>query len=309
MWQEYMSCVYYRLDIVPTGPAPVQGELQTIELQSIGISRFSASSQRVIRRRSAASIDAHEHFVFLLPTRQAMAYEQRGKAGYILPGDVVMLNSSEGYVVNVPDDSQNITFKIPCELLRPRVRGIDALCARQPSAGPHFAPILSQLGMTLLSLGSTKASLLLQDAVLDLVGVMTERGDGESPSTSIDSSNVLHVFYESVTSYIARRFREPLTPESVALAHRVSVRYLHKAFSAHGTTFGRDLMEIRLLEAQRMLSKPRAPGSKRPPQIAQIAYACGFTTAAHFSARYRERFGVTPSEGTAAHRNHSVPSI
>lgn len=305
-WQAYMSCVYYELDIIPSGTAPVHGELQRVELQSVGVSRFSASSQRVVRRRSAASIDVHENFVFLFPTRQAMEYEQHGKTGFVLPGDVVMLNSSEGYVVNVPDDSQNITFKIPCELLRPRVKGIDALCARQRPASSQFVPILSQLGSTLLTLNSTNASLLLQDAVLDLLGVMTESGDNKTPSAGVESSGMLHVFYESVMGYIARRFREPLTPESVALAHRVSVRYLHKAFSAHQTTFGRNLMEVRLLEAQRLLSQPPAQGLRRMPQIAQIAYACGFATAAHFSARYRDRFGITPRECMAAPRSRSL---
>lgn len=298
-WRDYMSQVYYQLDIEPFGTQVLRGELVRAELESVGVSHFKANAQRVIRRQAAASRDAVENFVFLFPTRQPMQYEQRGHAGQVLPGDVVMLNSSESYAVNVPDDSENITLKIPSDLLRPRVRGIDGLCARTRPGSVAMVPVVSQLGAQLLTMGPTQRSLRLQDAVVDLIGIMLEIG---AAARMPDCASIIDALYLDAKTSIARRFREPLTPEMVAKAHRISVRYLHKAFASHQTTFGRVLMEVRLEEARRMLKRKESPGPA--PHIAQIAYTCGFSTAAHFSARYRERYGLTPME---EHRSTLAP--
>ena len=45
-------------------------------------SNFRADAQRVIRRREAAKADKTEDFIFLLPTRHAMRFLQRGARGW-----------------------------------------------------------------------------------------------------------------------------------------------------------------------------------------------------------------------------------
>lgn len=94
-WQEYMSAVYYDLDIVPLSADKVRGELYEVQFPSIGLSQFKADAQKVVRHKSAAQRDKSENFVFLFPTRQRMAFEQNGRAGVVLPGSVFLLNSAE----------------------------------------------------------------------------------------------------------------------------------------------------------------------------------------------------------------------
>src|SRR5438876_9390097 len=80
-WRQAMAEVYYRLDIVPTGSAPLNGELIDWQLESLGVSNFKADSQRVIRRKQAAKIDGSENFVLLFPIQQQMQFEQRVDRG------------------------------------------------------------------------------------------------------------------------------------------------------------------------------------------------------------------------------------
>lgn len=83
-----------------------------------------------------------------------------------------------------------------------------------------------------------------------------------------------------------------LGPARVAASFDISVRYLHRLFSASGTTFTEYLIEQRLARAQLMLADPRYQARK----ILAIAYDCGFRNINHFGLRFRVRYGLTPGE-------------
>jgi AraC-like DNA-binding protein len=294
-WRQAMAEVYYRLDIVPTGSRPLNGELVDWQLESLGVSNFKADSQRVIRRKQAAKIDGSEDFVFLFPVHQQMQFEQRGRTGLVEPGSVFLVNSAEDYVIDVPDGSENITIKIEREALRDRVKNIDARCARMNIANPHLVPVVSQLGFQLLKVQECGDSLRLQDAVLELICLMLELNDG-SGNLDLVRQPLASILFDRISGYMRRHIRDPhLSPEAAAQAHKISVRYLQKIFQINDTTFGRELMEMRLLEAHRLLIDTARNFSARI-NIGQVAFICGFNNQAHFSARYRERFGTAPCD-------------
>ena len=80
-------------------------------------------------------------------------------------------------------------------------------------------------------------------------------------------------------------------PQDLAEACGVSKRYVHSVFARAGTTFGRELIELRLRSARQLLSNPRF----RSWSISQIALECGFSDQSHFSRRFRKRFDAAPS--------------
>jgi len=80
------------------------------------------------------------------------------------------------------------------------------------------------------------------------------------------------------------------------LAARVgfSPRQLERLFHSHiGRTPTRFYLEMRLERARRLLLQTSMP-------ILDVAIACGFVSASHFTKSYREFFGHTPSEERAA---------
>ena len=82
-----------------------------------------------------------------------------------------------------------------------------------------------------------------------------------------------------------------LDPAMVAAALGLSRRYIHLVFASAGTTFSQELYTCRLNRAQRLLCDKRFDGLG----IAEIAWNCGFSEPSHFTRRFRERFGSTPS--------------
>jgi AraC-like DNA-binding protein len=83
-----------------------------------------------------------------------------------------------------------------------------------------------------------------------------------------------------------------LGPANVAQAFEISVRHLHRLFAARDTTFTEYLTDLRLQQAQRMLSDSRHARQT----ILSIAFDCGFRDINHFGRRFRVRFGFTPGE-------------
>ncbi|QDG93790.1 helix-turn-helix domain-containing protein (plasmid) [Rhizobium sp. NIBRBAC000502774] len=291
-WQEYMSAVYYDLDIVPLSADKVRGELYEVQFPSVGLSHFKADAQKVVRHKSAAQRDKSENFVFLFPTHQRMAFEQNGRAGVVLPGSVFLLNSAEGYMIDVPDQSENVTLKISCDALRSRVNKIDDICGTRNFANPFLVPVVAQMGAQLLKFDGGGDSMKLERALTDLVCLMIEtRSEGDL--TMRDRQSLVSVMYDRLMSYTRAHFRDPdLSPTGVASAHRISAGYLHRVFHRHGMTFGDAVMEMRLVESCRMLRQ--AKDLNQSINLGQVGYSCGFVSQAHFSSRFKERFGVSP---------------
>jgi AraC-like DNA-binding protein len=72
----------------------------------------------------------------------------------------------------------------------------------------------------------------------------------------------------------------------------ISLRTLHKRFQDADTTFGKWILENRLLACQRAFEDPRHASFT----ISQIAYGWGFNDLSNFSKAFKARFGVSPTE-------------
>lgn len=78
------------------------------------------------------------------------------------------------------------------------------------------------------------------------------------------------------------------TPEAVARAQGVSRRGLDGLFAETGLTIAAALWETRLLRARALLAESKL-------RVLEVALHTGFRTEAHFSRRFRARFGIAPS--------------
>jgi AraC family transcriptional activator of tynA and feaB len=154
-----------------------------------------------------------------------------------------------------------------------------------------------------------------------LLQLMIEASQGNDPANALPETQMQLVVYdllaalfapdgvERVSAYtdklfaricrmIEARSADPhLTPSVVAAETRISVRYLQKLFSARGTTCNYFIHSLRLDHASRLLQRRSLSRSGEP--LGEIAFACGFLDYAHFSRKFRERFGHPPSAHSA----------
>lgn len=82
---------------------------------------------------------------------------------------------------------------------------------------------------------------------------------------------------------------EPLKRDTLASRAGISLRQLERLCLAHlGSSIAEIYLAIRLDRAAELLRSTGLP-------VTQVAMACGFRSPAHFSRRYRQRFGKPPS--------------
>ncbi len=104
-----------------------------------------------------------------------------------------------------------------------------------------------------------------------------------------------------------------LSPRAIAAANGVSVRQLHRVFSATGTTVSQWVRKLRLARCAAELRGERinpqgglknaTPGASEG--ITHIAFRWGFNDSAHFSKAFRAEFGQSPRAYRAQYRDGS----
>ena len=127
---------------------------------------------------------------------------------------------------------------------------------------------------------------LLADTTLDLLrSVVTEAGTDRSLRQDV----LQYSLGARIEHHILAHLGDPeLSPESIAKAHFISLRQLYYVCS-RAENLSEWIMERRLDAAHRLLT------ATSHPNVSAIARRCGFANSAHFSRRYRLRFGTTPT--------------
>jgi AraC-like DNA-binding protein len=96
-----------------------------------------------------------------------------------------------------------------------------------------------------------------------------------------------------VRAFIRQHLAEPdLTPEKIAAAHNISVRYLYKVCAAADFSLHQWVTSQRLQGARDELAGP----ASRHRSIAMIAQRWGFSNPTHFSRRFRVTYGISPRD-------------
>jgi len=96
-----------------------------------------------------------------------------------------------------------------------------------------------------------------------------------------------------IKDHVERNLADPaLCPASIAAAHHISVRYLHKLFAAEQLTVSGYLRGRRLRRCALQLRDPRLAGVP----IAVLAGRAGFGDLSGFGRAFKTSFGLTPSQ-------------
>jgi transcriptional regulator GlxA family with amidase domain len=117
------------------------------------------------------------------------------------------------------------------------------------------------------------------------------RHSGEPQRMDIQArTGVTHPDLLECIELIEANIEQPLTPAELAELVGISKRQLERLFRRYlNTTPARYYLTLRLETAKQMLEKSSV-------KIIDVAIACGFKSAGHFSSRYYSSFGVTPRE-------------
>lgn len=131
----------------------------------------------------------------------------------------------------------------------------------------------------------------LVDQIADTLGAPMPRDGSECQRIPyVTAAGERHPRLNDALRLMEANTEEPLDTETIARLVGVSRRQLERLFRQHlDVVPSRYYLELRLAKARSYLLHTGKG-------VLQIGLACGFTSAAHFSNTYRERYGMSPRE-------------
>lgn len=272
-----------RMDISEFGP--VQASLMTSTPYS------AERTPRLIRKADPGL------FRLVCTVRGHGVMAQDGRQAEFGPGDLMLADTSRPYRAELSPDvpgGQVLVLCLPRSLLPFSHRDLRHLAGVRlrgdQGMGALSSQFLLQLAQHMHELGPSDTARL---ATLTL-DVFTA-----ALATALDAEDTVppharrRVLMAQIFGFIRRNLADPqLTPDAIAAAHHISLRYLHKLFHQEGHTVAGWVRERRLERCRRDLADPRL--ADRP--INAIAARWGFGSAAHFSQVFRGTYGVSPGQ-------------
>jgi AraC-like DNA-binding protein len=293
-WSEQSARAFFPMSIRPLVRRPFSARLDAHQLGSVRIARVSGDPNVCIRtRRDIASGDPELLRVLLL-RHGSTRVEQDGRWCVLGDGDMTIYDSSRPFAVHARRPFDLLVCGLPLAALRWDADRMLALAAeRLPAhaAVPRmFAAFVGDLALAARGGELADAELELAETVVSFCRALAHHDRDRLGALARPSAR-------RIKAYIDANLGDPaLGPATIAAAHHVSVRYVHRLFEPEGVTVSAWIRARRLDGCRGDLLDPAL--AEQP--VSLIARRWGWTDAARFSRRFREAYGCTPSEVRAA---------
>jgi AraC-like DNA-binding protein len=300
VWREIIGRKIVRVDIEPLRDKPFRVDASLRVLPGLGIMSARMSQFRLARSPELVA-DGNDDLRLAVNISGAEAVRQRGREVTLGSGDAILVSMAETGSIERYSSGQRLGFNIPRNVLAPLVTNVEAAAIRRiPRETPALRLLMNYVGVLQDedALATPELRRLVVSHIHDLAAlVVGATRDAEAVAQGRGARAArLHAIMVDVAENLGR---SDLSIGAVARRHRLGTRYIQRLFETEGTTFSEFVVGQRLSRARRMLSDPRLTNR----MIADVADACGFSDPSHFGRRFRQFFGVTPSDVRA--RNDS----
>jgi AraC-like DNA-binding protein len=261
------------------------------ELAALDVFRVAASPNDCLRTPGGIAARDPEQLQLHVLRRGRCVVAQDDREDVLEAGSLTTLDSSRPWALRAVAPFELVVFAVPKALLRPFG---DALSRRTAIAIPGDAGLGSLAVPFALayadrledgSLGDAREE--LGETLLGLLRALALDGT-PAPSPSL---------LPQVRAHIERNLGDPaLGPASIAAAHFISTRSLHRLFAEEDCTVSEWIRRARLERCRRDLADPALARDT----IGAIATRWGMPDAAHFSRLFRAAYGCSPREHRAA---------
>ncbi len=283
-WVDTVCDRFLELDIDSPVRERFRARLDQTELGPATANWLCADAQRV-RRTRAKIARAHSSFLLMQLRAGRVQITQAGRSTLLSAGECILLDGAQPYELECPEATRSCVLQLSDEWLSHWVSAPERLAPRH-FAGRGWSGALCA-AVASLEIDSCDHLALPRGEVADHIAALLRLALGPEPRDGEDGRHLQERLLRTLRSGLS----DPrLSPATLAAEHRISVRSLHYAFAATGTTFVEQLMRARLQRARELLADPHL----RDLPVIEVAARCGFADPSHFARRFRRQFGVTP---------------
>jgi len=272
-------------------PQQSQGSsVKTWALGDVSIARADLQSLRLAPVGEELSSWQGEWLFVKIVTSGWLFFEQFGYQQRFEAGSFFIVDPAQPFVEYVPQRTQMTVLRIAKTKLVARGCGIHAQTPITPDLGS--ADVQATRDLIQCIIGQSDAPslglrTLLGEQLLDLVSLTLA-----TPQACAKPRHPLTALFRAKRFIQQHLCNEQLTMTDVADACHVSAKHLQRLFREEGTSLMRYLWERRLEKAHGLLRDRTGVITT----IQDVAWQCGFSSAAHFSRVFKEAYGVSPTD-------------
>ncbi|UFR06707.1 helix-turn-helix domain-containing protein [Streptomyces sp. Go40/10] len=276
-------------------PANFTARISAVALGPVQLSAISYA--QLVSYRSARLIRASDPELYQIGVitsgRQSIAQARHDTV--VEPGEIVLYDSSRPFEASAcgPGCCGSLVLQFPRRLLPLPDRLVAPLCGTALGTVDGVGHVFRE---TLVSLARADTDLTPLDrqrlgaTVVDLAAAVIARCVDRTSALPPESRTA--ALYRQVRAFIAQHLHDPgLGPATVAAAHSISVRYLHRVCQVHGTTVQSLIRQERVARCKRDLADPLLHATP----VSAIGARWGYPRASDFTRAFRTATGTTPT--------------
>lgn len=291
-WREIATRGYVEHDVRLDDEFSFNGTIEISTLPGLVMASYESDGARIRRPEKYSARADGDDLLLTLQFSGVVHVSQDGRENLISDRMLYLLDPLRPFDVTLKGHNRNLTVKVPRANLEARV-GLTADMTAIPIAPQSAISTLAMGFMELLPQQAgaldTVAGLKVAEQSLDLVALAIAAHKGVEGAAISSPRAVARL---RVKAIVERLLIEPgLKPERIATEAGISVRYANALLAEEGTSLERYLNERRLQRCRHGLEDPH----QRHRSIGEIAYNWGFSDLAHFSRRFKARYGMTPT--------------
>ena len=293
-WTDLVCDTYVQLECdAHAGAEAIDGEIVADQLATLALSRVTATAQKVRRTPAKIARASEDYFLVSIQTQGRGCVTQDGRDALLEPGDFALYDSTRPYTLTFDGPFQQFVLMLPGPTLRTALRDTERLTATSVcgdrGAGHLMINMIGTLAADIDTLAQESAA-----AVADSVAQILVAGLSALPAARRPAVSQLTAYHrEQIKDLVRQRLRDPdFGVAEIAARLRMSPSTVHRVWGGEACSLSDWIWAQRLDSARRDLCDPALAARS----ISEIAYACGFSDAAHFSRAFRARFGCAPRE-------------
>ncbi|OQR66076.1 transcriptional regulator [Streptomyces maremycinicus] len=307
-WRDALGRALVPMAVTARHDAAFEGRVSTERLGFLRITTVEAGAQRLSRTPAhlsgAVPVPAEACLALGVLTAGTATLVQDGRRAFVDQGDLVVYDTGRPYSLDFPGPFAAHVVHLPRRALGLPEADLRRVTGTAIAGTAGFGALLVNFLTSLTAAVPRCAPAVatrLAAGVVDLFGTLVEERALEEATP--DASPGDHLV-RRIREHIDRNLGDPdLSPQTVAAAHHISVRYLHRLFEGEGVTVARLIQRRRLERCARELHRPDATA----PTVSAVAQRWGFANPAHFSRVFRAAYGRSPREWRGA-RDELLPT-
>ena len=302
-WRDLLRSMCGRHYSEAIKPISFSGWVRPINVRGFTALDIGSNAQRVERTYQDVRRDGADHYFALFPASGQLAMIHNDQAVRLAVGDVALVDAARPVTYSADNGEQwnTVSLSLPRQSLVSYL-GFEPQGGLYRRRGTPAGRLLFDLIRTSGNIeGSafSPADSYMELAVYDLVGALFAPTEPTSGSRHADKlfARIRHIIKDGCAD-------PNFGPHEVAAEAGISLRYLQKLFTEHGSTCSEFIYSLRLDQAARLLHRRGSLGVSQP--LSEIAYACGFRDYTHFARKFRQRFGHPPGSHSEIKRRNSA---